>query len=126
MGLQGKSGVLPLLIISNLIFIAATAASCVDGYKQKAARNKEAALRMDLEAKASASIQEKSGVEKKIDNITQELSAGKSALEAADKELLQERLIGQSLREELQKLNKRNAELEDALSKFRAKEPDQR
>ncbi len=122
-----KNRVIIILAVLTLIFFAGAVSSCNSAYRQKAARNKEMATRLDLEEKMSKTAQEKAGYEAKINSLGQNLEAEKSAHDATRKALLQEQLVNQSIKEELQKVTKLKEALEEdlknALVKNKAAKP---
>jgi seryl-tRNA synthetase len=96
------------LFISNI-------SSCSNAYRQKSARDKEMATRLDLEEKMSKYSQESVKLQEKANASIKELEEEKVALEASKKALAQEQLVNQSLKEELQKVTKLKEALEDDL-----------
>ncbi|MBM3245510.1 MAG: PCRF domain-containing protein [Candidatus Omnitrophica bacterium] len=116
-----KNRVLIILAVLAAIFFIGSVSSCAGARKQKMARDKEMATRLDLEEKMSKFSSEKASLEAKIKSLNQELETEKASQETVKKALLQEQLVNQSLKEELQKVNKLKEALEedlkDALSK---------
>jgi len=106
--------ILILAILAGIFFIG-TVGSCSNAYRQKIARDKEMATRLDLEEKMSKFTQEKQALEDKLNSLTQGLEEEKAAHQASKKVLLQEQLVNQSLKEELQKLVKLKEALEEDL-----------
>jgi len=117
--LKNKS-VLILGIVAALLFLG-NISSCSNAGKQKQARDKEMATRLDLEEKMSKFTQEKTTLEAKITALTQELETENTADQATKKALLQEQLISQSLKDEVQKVIKLKEALEGELKDVLAK-----
>ncbi|MDD4899299.1 MAG: hypothetical protein PHT31_01325 [Candidatus Omnitrophica bacterium] len=110
-----KNRVIIILAVLAAIFFLGTISSCGNAVRQKRARDKEMATRLDLEEKMSKFNQEKLGLETKITALSQQVEEEKTALETTKKALLQEQLVGQSLKEELQKVTKLKEALEEDL-----------
>jgi hypothetical protein len=110
-----KSRAVLILVILSVIFFLGMVGSCSSAHKLKVSHDKEMALRLDLEERASRSGQEKAVLESKINSITQALDEEKVAHQTTKKVLLQEQLVNQSLREELQKITKLKEALEEDL-----------
>jgi chromosome segregation ATPase len=110
-----KNRVILILSILTIIFFMVTVGSCSNAYRQKSARDKEMATRLDLEEKMNKFTQEKLTIEGKLNSLTQGLEEEKAAHQATKKALLQEQLVNQSLKEELQKVTKLKEALEEDL-----------
>lgn len=104
-----------ILAISTAIFFIGTVSSCGNARRQRVARDKEMAVRLDLEEKMSKFNQEKAALEAKMGSLAQGLEEEKAAHQATKKALLQEQLQNQSLKEELQKVVKLKEALEEDL-----------
>jgi hypothetical protein len=106
-----------ILILSLLtaIFFIGTISSCNSSLRNKSARNKEMAARLDLEEKMSKFNQDKAAIDKQLAAVNQQLNEEKAAHQASKNSLLQEQLVNQSLKEELQKLTKLKEALEEDL-----------
>ena len=106
-----------ILILSILaaIFFIGTISSCNSSLRNKSARNKEMAARLDLEEKMSKFNQDKTAIEKQLAAVIQQLNEEKAGHQVSKNALLQEQLVNQSLREELQKLTKLKEALEEDL-----------
>ena len=110
-----KNRIVIILAILSVVFFFGTLSSCSSAIRQKAARDKEMVARLALEEKTSKYAQERSALEEKArakDNQVQEL---KAFLETAKKALVQDQLVSQSLKEELQKVTKLKETLEEEL-----------
>jgi predicted RNase H-like nuclease (RuvC/YqgF family) len=110
-----KNRIVIILAILSVVFFFGTLSSCSSAIRQKAARDKEMVARLALEEKTSKYAQEKSALEEKArakENQVQEL---KASLETAKKALVQDQLVSQSLKEELQKVTKLKETLEEEL-----------
>lgn len=88
-----------LVICAVLIFL--NIQSCGTGLRQKKAREKEMAVRLDAEEKLVKLAQEKQAVEDKLAQKEQELADEKAAHQVTKKALVQEQLVNQGLKEEL-------------------------
>jgi predicted RNase H-like nuclease (RuvC/YqgF family) len=114
-----KNRIVIILAILSVVFFFGTLSSCSSARHQKTAREKEMATRLALEEKTSKYAQEKSALEEKAkarENQVQEL---KASLETAKKALVQDQLVSQSLKEELQKVTKLKETLEEELRQAR-------
>jgi hypothetical protein len=85
--------------------------------RQKASRDKEMASRLALEERMSKFSQDRSALEEKAKAKEKEAEELKPALETANKALAGERLINQSLKEELDKVVNLKEALENDLKK---------
>jgi len=110
-----KNRIVIILAILSAVFFFATLSSCNSAIRQKAARDKEMAARLALEERTSKYAQEKSALEEKAKAKENEAGELKVALEAAKKALVQDELVSQSLKEELQKVTKLKETLEEDL-----------
>ena len=110
-----KNRIVTILAILSVVFFYSTLSSCSSALRQKAARDKEMIARLALEEKTSKYVQEKAVLEEKVkakENQVQEL---KVALETDKKALVQEQLVSQNLKDELQKVAKLKEALEEEL-----------
>jgi len=110
-----KTRIILILSILTLILFIGTISSCSNAYRQKAARDKEMATRLDLEERMSRFTQDKATLTDKMNAREQELEEEKAAHQATKKALVQEQLVNQSLKEELQKVTKLKDALEEDL-----------
>ncbi len=106
-----KNRIVIILAVLCVVFFFGTLSSCGSAMRQKAAHDKEMAARLALEEKMSKFSQDKSALEEKAKAKEKEAQELKDALEAAKKALLQDQLVNQSLKEELEKVTK----IKDAL-----------
>lgn len=90
-----------LIVCAALIFF--NIQSCSSGLRQKKAREKEMAVRLDAEEKLVKFTQEKQVLEEKLKSKEQELADEKAGHQVTKKALLQEQLVNQGLKEELAK-----------------------
>lgn len=100
----GKDRIILILAILTVIFFIVTVNSCNNASHARAVLNKEVALRLELEEKISKFAQEKTAAEENIKALKQELEKEKATHEVTKKALLQEQLVSQSLKEELEKI----------------------
>ena len=106
--------VLMLAILSLVLFVL-NIGSCASSYSQNAARRKEMAQRLDSEEKMVRANQEKAALLEKLKAKDKESEEERTTCQAARKALVQEQLIGQNLKDELQKVTKLKEALEDDL-----------
>jgi hypothetical protein len=111
--LKGRLGL--VLGILNVIFLLLWVSSCNDVRKFKNARDKEMNTRLGFEEKLGEFTKQKTILEDKLNNIQQELAEGKAALESTKKSLIQEQLIANSLKSELEKISRLKEALEEDL-----------
>jgi len=110
-----KSRIILILGVLTVIFFVSTIASCSNAGRQRSLREKEMVTRLDTEEKMSKFAQEKQALEAKLNAATQSLEEEKAAQGATKKALLQEQLVNQSLKDELQKVSKLKEALEEDL-----------
>lgn len=110
-----KNRIIFILAILTVIFFIASLNSCSNAYRQKSARDKEMAARLDLEEKTNKFAQEKTIAQEQLNTKDKELEEEKAAHQATKKALVQEQLVNQSLKEELQKVTKLKEALEEDL-----------
>ena len=104
-----------ILGILSLILFVLNIGSCASSYSQNAARRKEMAQRMDIEEKMVKANQEKAALLEKLKAKDKESEEEKTACQAAKKALVQEQLVCQNLKDELQKVTKLKESLEENL-----------
>lgn len=104
----------PVLILSVLcvLLFLLNIGSCLNSYSKTSAYRKEMAQRFDVEEKIAKLSQEKALLTEKLKAQEKESQEDKAALEATKKSLLQEQLVGQTIKDDLQKLTKINEALE--------------
>lgn len=107
----------PVVVLSilSLVLFVFNIGSCASSYSQNAARRKEMAQRMDSEEKMVRTNQEKAALLEKFKAKDKELEEEKAAGQIAKKALVQEQLVCQNLKDELQKVTKLKEALEDDL-----------
>lgn len=110
-----RNRIILILAIFNIIFFILTINSCNSAHRQKIARDKEMATRLDLEEKMGKFSQEKNSITEKLKAKEKEFEEEKSAHDTTKKALVQEQLINESLKEELQKVTKLKEALEEDL-----------
>jgi len=116
-----KNLVIIVLGVLCLLLLIGTVSSCSGAYKQKLARDKEMAGRLDLEEKMSKSSQEKVAMEERIKSKDKALQEATGELAEAKKELLEEQMISKSLKDELVKLTNTKELLEEDLKKCKSR-----
>ena len=112
-----KNRILIILAILSLLFFFGTLSSCNSAMRQKNGRDKEMAMRLQLEERMSKFSQERSALEEKAKAKEKEAEEVKIAFEATEKALVQEQLLNQSLKDELQKITKLKEALEGDLKR---------
>lgn len=115
MGENIKSQIILILAVLTTIFFIVALGSCNNASRLKNARDKEMSARLDLEEKMSKFPQEKLGLQEKLKEKEKELEEEKASHGASKKALVQEQLVGQSLKEELFKVTKLKETLEEDL-----------
>lgn len=110
-----KGRAIIVLSILVVLLLVLNIGSCASSLNQGSARRKEMAQRIELEEKMSKFNQEKAVIIDKVKAKDRELDVEKALHEATKKALLQEQLIGQSLKEDLQKVTKVKEALEEEL-----------
>lgn len=110
-----KGRLVLILGILNVIFLLFWVTSCNGARKFKSERYKEMDIRLDSEKKLEEFMKQKSSLEDKINKTQQELAEEKATLEATKKSLVQEQLISNSLKTELEKISKLKEALEEDL-----------
>jgi hypothetical protein len=103
------------LVALLVIFIAVSIASYSRANQQKSAKDKEILTRLDIEEKLSKFMQDKSSIDAKLTALSKELEAERENHASTKKMLLQEQLINESLKNELQKVSKLKETLEEDL-----------
>jgi type II secretory pathway pseudopilin PulG len=101
-----KDRIFIILAVLAVAFFFGMLSSCNNASRQKAARDKEMAARLSLEERSSKYMQERASLEEKVKARDKEIQDLKSGLETAKKALVQEQLVSQGLKEELQKTTK--------------------
>jgi septal ring factor EnvC (AmiA/AmiB activator) len=104
-----------VLGILSVIFLLLWVASCNDVRKFKVARDKEMNIRLESEQKLDEFTKQKTGLEDKINKVQQELAQEKAELQTTKKTLIQEQLISNSLKAELEKISRLKEALEEDL-----------
>ena len=110
-----KNRIILILAILTVILFISTISSCSNAYRQKVARDKEMAARLDLDERMNKFSQEKTVLEDKLKAKEKEVEEEKASHEETKKALVQEQLVNQSLKEELQKVTKLKDALEEDL-----------
>lgn len=99
-----------------MIFFVSTIGSCSSAFRQKAARDKEMVTRLDAEEELNKIKRQTQTNEDKVKDLTQELEQEKAVHQLTKKALSQEQLVNKSLKDELEKISKRNEELEEIVA----------
>jgi serine phosphatase RsbU (regulator of sigma subunit) len=118
-----KNRLVLILIVSNVLFMIAAFGSCKSAGDFKRAKQKEAELKFASEEKLNEISRASSVFEERVKQLTAELAQEKAGLEAAKKALVQEQLINQGLKSELDKLIKLKDALEQDLKEALVNSP---
>ena len=110
-----KNRIIIALVILALIFLIGMIKSCSDSGRYKINGSNEMRTRIDCEEKLNNFSKEKAAMENKANAATQSLEEERAALAATKKALLQEQLVSQSLKEEIEKITKLKEALEEDL-----------
>jgi hypothetical protein len=97
-----KTVLIVVLGIVSLLFLGLAVSSCMNSGQNKKARDKEMALRLDLEEKLSKLNDEKAVLDKKLEINLKDLATEQSAHEATKKLLSQEQMLSENLKAELE------------------------
>lgn len=108
-----KDRIILVLAILAIILFVGTVGSCMNVRQYKSGRVEEIAKRLDAEEKLSKTAQEKTRIEERLKAEADGLESEKAAHEKTKNALAQEKLVTQSLKEELQKVT----QLKEALEK---------
>ena len=110
-----KNRIIIVLVILTLIFLIGMIKSCSDSGRYKINSNNEMRTRIDCEEKLNNFSKEKAAMENKVNAATEAQEEERAALTATKKALLQEQLVSQSLKEEIEKITKLKEALEEDL-----------
>ena len=110
-----KNRIIIALVILALIFFIGMIKSCSDSGRYKINGSNEMRTRIDCEEKLNNFSKEKAAMENKVNAATQALEEERAALAVTKKTLMQEQLVSQSLKEEIEKITKLKEALEQGL-----------
>lgn len=110
-----KDKITVLIAVIAGVFFITTVASCISAAKMKDSHKKEMFTRLDLEEKQDKLNREKASLEEKLVSATAQLEALQNKHTENEKSLTQEKLVNESLKEELKKVTKRSSALEEEL-----------
>lgn len=110
-----KNRLILILAILNVIFFVGMVSSCGSALRQKAGYDKEMAKRLEAEEKMGNFSQEMINMEDELVTKAKELEEEKAAYQSAKKALVQQQLVNESLKEEVQKVTKLKDALEEDL-----------
>ena len=116
-----KNRIVLILAVFCLLFFVFAVSSCNGASRQKLARDKEMAARLDLEEKMSKIAQEKIVLDEKIKAGEKELSEEQASLDSSKKSLQQEEMVNISLKDELAKVTKVKDDLEEEFKNIQGK-----
>ncbi|MFA5177588.1 MAG: hypothetical protein WC440_05540 [Candidatus Omnitrophota bacterium] len=114
---MNKDRIIVALAVVTLLLFILNIGSCINAYNQNALRKKEMLQRMELEEKSGKVVQERAGLAQELEAKNKELAEEKANFEAAKKRLIQEQLVSESLKSELEKVTKLKEALEAATKK---------
>jgi len=112
-----KNRVVIILSGLALVLLVFNICSCVNAHNQSSARKKEMFQRMELEEKSGKLALENANTAGKLKELQKQLEQEATANLETKKILTQEQLMNNSLKEDLQKLNKAKETLEEELRK---------
>ncbi|MBM3244161.1 MAG: hypothetical protein FJZ12_04955 [Candidatus Omnitrophica bacterium] len=112
-----KNRLVVILSILSVSLLVINIGSCVGSYSQNSLRKKEMAQRIQAEEKLMAFSSEKASLADRLKAKEKELDEERVAFQATKSALLQEQLVCQTLKEELQKVTKVKEALETDLKK---------
>src|SRR4030042_3618486 len=107
-----------LILISailNVLLLLIAVGSCGNALQQKKLKENEIRDRLTIEEKMGKYDQERGSFEETLKNTEEALQEEKADAEATKKALMQEQLVNQSLKNELEKVSKLKAALEEDL-----------
>jgi hypothetical protein len=110
-----KTRVILALGILCVILLIVAVNSCSGRLMQEQKWRKEMAQRLDSEDKAQKAQQEQSVLSEQLKKVKEDLGQKAKELEVASKKLMQEQLVNQNMKAELEKLSKLKEALEDDL-----------
>ncbi len=110
-----KNKIIVILALLTGIFLVVSFGSCNNSRKQKFSRDKEMAMRLDLEEKLSKLSQGKNNLEQELKVVSKSFEEEKITHDSTKKALSQEHLVSQKLKEELDKVIKLKEILEEDL-----------
>lgn len=114
---MNKDRIIVALAVVTLLLFILNIGSCINAYNQNTLRKKEMLQRMELEEKSGKVVQERAGLAQELEAKNKELAEEKANFEAAKKRLIQEQLVSESLKSELEKVTKLKEALEAATKK---------
>jgi peptidoglycan hydrolase CwlO-like protein len=101
-----KNKVFLFSVIVNFSLLVFAITSCSETQRQKNLLAKEMYVRLVAEEKLNNATQEKQGVEASIESLHKQLDEERESHALTKKALLQEQLVSQGLKEELNKVSK--------------------
>lgn len=119
-----KDRLILILGILSVIFFVGTISNCSGVSRLKHSRDKEMSKRLDLEEEMAKIAQKDAAIEKRVNDLNQELDQEKANCMAAKKALTQEQLANQNLKDELEKITQLKEKLEDNLKEALVKKSD--
>ena len=111
-----------VFVISIVAVSALAVVFCFNAGVNRKARDKEMALRMDMEEKLSKFSDEKAALATRFSEMSAQLDVVKNSEGTLKQSLVQEQMISQELKEELDKLTRLKQGLEDELRSITAGE----
>lgn len=115
MGVNLKNRLALIVGIFCVIMLIVAVNSCQQTDRFRKAKEKESSLRFDVEEKLSDAMNARTSAEEKARRLEQSVEQLTAEIEAAKKALVQEKMVNDSLKEEIFKTNKLKDALEEDL-----------
>ncbi len=115
MGVNLKNRLALIVGIFCVIMLIVAVNSCQQTDRFRKAKEKESSLRFDVEEKLSDAMNARTSAEEKARRLEQSVEQLTAEIEAAKKALVQEKMVNDSLKEEIFKINKLKDALEEDL-----------
>lgn len=115
MGVNLKNRLTLIVGILCLILLIVAVNSCQQTDRFRKAKEKESSLRFDIEEKLSNAMNAKTSAEEKARRLEQSVEQLTAEIETTRKALVQEKMVNDSLKEEIVKINKLKDALEEDL-----------
>jgi len=114
-GVNLKNRLALIVGIFCVIMLIVAVNSCQQTDRFRKAKEKESSLRFDVEEKLSDAMNARTSAEEKARRLEQSVEQLTAEIEAAKKALVQEKMVNDSLKEEIFKINKLKDALEEDL-----------
>lgn len=107
-----RNRIILILAVLCIILFIGSLSSCGNVYRLKRLRDKEMAMRLDIEEKINKFSQENATLQERLNRKDVELTEERSSHQATKKAMAQEQLVNESIKDELQKVTKLKETLE--------------